>query len=67
MKDKKEDLGQRLRRIEEMKQNESIDKLLEKVKLFSRKANRSYYKPTDYERAQFDEIVKIVNDMANWF
>lgn len=43
------------------------EKVLEMVKNYCEKANKKDYDPSNEEREVFGEIVKIVNNMKEWF
>jgi hypothetical protein len=62
-----QELQQQLRENQAKMQNNFIDSILEKVEILLEKANRSTYKPTDYEREQFGKIATIIKNMSNWF
>ena len=63
---KENDLTVELRKLEEKRQNDYINKLLDMVENYADKTNKSAYKPTDKERQIFGRIVKLVNAINNY-
>lgn len=53
--------------IKEKEQNGYIDRLYDMVDNLCTKANEKDYAPTAYERAQFANIVEIIDNMKEWF
>lgn len=63
---KENDLMLELRKLEEKRQEEFINKLFDMVENYAEKTNKSAYKPTDKERAVFGRIVNIVNNINKY-
>lgn len=62
----KNDLMAELRKREEERQEEFVNKLFDMVENYAEKTNNSAYKPTNKERAIFGRIVNIVNNINKY-
>lgn len=62
-----EELKQVQKKLQEERQNEFIDKLVDMVECLLEKANKKDYEPTEHERNQFRKIHTIITDMNRWF
>ena len=61
------DLQEQIRKLQEVTQNDYIDKLLDMVENLCEKANKNNYLPTLHERETFGYILTIITNMSKWF
>ncbi len=67
MKNTMEEMMQKMKELQEARQNDFIDKLSDMVENLYEKAMLKDYKPTSHEKEQFKKILETIQAMEPWF